>query len=279
MADRYLVEAQRHLEDGEYRSALAALDKILELEAEEDLDIPDIFWIRHAQAALAAGFPQRAIVSASKYLEVVGQEGSEYQTALELLVDAEEEAVRMAQEEVARQAREARARQEAARRAEEARQEEARRAEEARRRAALARQEEARRAEEARQRAALARQEEARRAAESARLRIGQGKKGVVGGILWGSAGGALFYFAEDLADVISEDDPENRDNVVLGAELVAVGLGLLGTVSLVRGISNWGNGAKALREAEERLGQANIDWALSVGGKGEIGLVFAWRY
>ena len=260
LADRYLVEAERQSRDGDHRSALATLDKILELEAEAGLEIPDIFWVRHARVALAAGFPQRAVESASKYLELVGQAGSEYLPALELLVDAEEEVARMAKEEAARQARER----------------------EAERRAEAERRGEARRAEEAIQRAALAREDAARRAVESARERISEGHRGVVVGTLWSSAGGALYYYAEDVTNWWVEDDledPDDRDKHVLYVKAVAGIAGVVGIAKLVSGISNWGKGAKALREAESRLRDASMGTALSIGRNGEIGLVFAWQF
>ena len=293
LADRYSVEAERQSRDGDHRSALATLDKILGLEAEAGLEIPDIFWVRHARVALAAGFPQRAVESAGKYLELVGQAGSEYLPALELLMNAEEEVARMATEEAARQAREQEAerraeaeRREAERRAEAERREAERRAEaerrEAERRAEAERREEARRAEEAIQRAALAREAAARKAVESARERISEGHRGVVVGTLWSSAGGALYYYAEDVTDWWAEEDledPDDRDKHVLYVKAVAGIAGVVGIAKLVSGISNWEKGARALREAESRLGDASMGTALSIGRDGEIGLVFAWQF
>ena len=264
-ADRYLVQAQRQSQSGDYRGALATLDRILRL-GEEGMAIPNRFWVVHAQTALDAEAPERAIESANKYLELVGQAGEDYRAVLEIMADAEEEIARLAREAAARAAADAEARRQAQMRAEEAS-----------RRAARAR-------EEANRRAVQAREDDARRDMARARQTVGRGQRGVVGGILWGSAGGALYYFAEDLADMLAEDvedleDPENRDNVVLGTQVLGGVFGLVGVTSLIRGIGNWGRGAKAFREAEERLGQANMDLGLSVGTRGEIELVLAWRY
>ena len=52
---RHLAAADAHMEEGDATDALAALDRILELQAEHDVEIPDAFWFRHAQAAWAVG--------------------------------------------------------------------------------------------------------------------------------------------------------------------------------------------------------------------------------
>ena len=253
LTDQYLVQADRQRRSGDYRGALATLDRILQL-WEDESAIPERFWIEHARTALDAEVPERAIESANKYLELVGQAGEDYRTALEIIVDAEEEVARLAREAAARAAADARARREAQQRA-----------------------------EEADRRAIRAREDAARRDMALARETIGRGQKGVVGGILWGSAGGALYFFAEDLADALAEDveeleDPENRDNVVLGTRILGGLCGVVGLTSFARGIGNWGRGSRALREAEERIEQMNVDLGLSAGSRG-VELVLAWRF
>ena len=54
------------------------------LQAEHGLDIPEVFWIRRAQASHDAGLHDLAIESIVRYLEITGQGGEHYVTALEL---------------------------------------------------------------------------------------------------------------------------------------------------------------------------------------------------
>ena len=87
---RHLAAADAHMEDGDARAALAALDRILELQAEHDIEIPDDFWFKHAQAAWAVGDAERAETSVTRYLELTLEAGEHYQAALELYNEAEE---------------------------------------------------------------------------------------------------------------------------------------------------------------------------------------------
>ena len=88
LVDRYLFRADRYVQDGDWPGALAALDTALALQAEHDLELPEPFWFRHAEAALGAGTPDVALASAARYLELVGQEGEHYWAAMELLEEA-----------------------------------------------------------------------------------------------------------------------------------------------------------------------------------------------
>ena len=87
--DRYLLQAAAFTRDGEARAALAALARILELQAEHGVEIPEAFWFRHAQAALAAGNAEMAVTSAVRYLELTDRDGEHYIAALEVLNEAE----------------------------------------------------------------------------------------------------------------------------------------------------------------------------------------------
>ena len=89
MADRYLVQAERELDNGEPGAAVVTLDRILTLQAEYDLKIPDAFWFRRAQASYDAGLYSLAIESAIEYLEIAGQNGEHYVAVLELYDAAE----------------------------------------------------------------------------------------------------------------------------------------------------------------------------------------------
>ena len=104
--DRYLVQAERELGSGDPATAVATLDRIMALQAEHGLDIPEVFWIRRAQASYDAGLHDLTIESIVRYLEITGQEGEHYVTALELY-DAAELAKEQAAERAAALAAEA----------------------------------------------------------------------------------------------------------------------------------------------------------------------------
>ena len=88
-ADRHLMQAERQIGDGDYAGALASLDRILALQAEHDLAIPDAFWFKHGQVSQEAGLHAQAVESIIRYLVEVGQGGEHYVAALELLDVAE----------------------------------------------------------------------------------------------------------------------------------------------------------------------------------------------
>ena len=88
-ADRYLVEAERHIGTGDHAAAKAALDRILELQAAHDLALPETFWFKHAQVAHQAGAHAEAVESVTRYLTTAGRDGEHYREALELLDRAE----------------------------------------------------------------------------------------------------------------------------------------------------------------------------------------------
>ena len=99
MADRYLVQAERELVSGDAAAAVETLNRIVTLQAEEALDIPDEVWFRRAQAAHGAGLHDLAVQSAVRYLELTGQDGEHYGDTLTLYDAAElahEEAERLA---------------------------------------------------------------------------------------------------------------------------------------------------------------------------------------
>ena len=90
MADRYLVQAERLMNEKDYKAALEAMEKIVALQKEHDLKLPGEFHFKYAQVALSAGLLEAAIDSVSKYLVVVGRAGKFYREALELLDQAEQ---------------------------------------------------------------------------------------------------------------------------------------------------------------------------------------------
>ena len=89
-ADRFLVRAEREIQEGDYVAAAAVLEQIVELQTEHGLEVPEAFWFKRGQVAQEAGNHERAIESAIRYLEIAGQQGEHYRDALELLDTAEQ---------------------------------------------------------------------------------------------------------------------------------------------------------------------------------------------
>lgn len=98
--DLHEVEAERHIESGDYAAAKAALDRILDLQAAHDVALPEAFWFKYAQVARQAGLYAEAVEAVTRYLTTAGREGAHYRAALELLdraTIAAEAAQRLAQ--------------------------------------------------------------------------------------------------------------------------------------------------------------------------------------
>ncbi len=72
-ADRYLVEAERHIGTGDHAAAKSALDRILALQAAHDLALPEAFWFQYAQVAYQAGRYGAAVEAATRYLTTAGR--------------------------------------------------------------------------------------------------------------------------------------------------------------------------------------------------------------
>ena len=89
-ADRYLLRAQRHIEEQDFAGAKQSLDQILELEAQHGLEIPVEFFFRYAEVVERLGLFDEAIASTTRYLTLAGREGEHYRAALELLDKAEQ---------------------------------------------------------------------------------------------------------------------------------------------------------------------------------------------
>ena len=90
LVDKHLLQVEMMREDNDHKGALEAMDRIVTLQKEHDLTLPEEFPFHYAQTALAAGSLQAAIDSANRYLAVVGREGKYYRQALSLLVKAEQ---------------------------------------------------------------------------------------------------------------------------------------------------------------------------------------------
>ena len=89
LVDKYLLQAQILSEEKNHKDALEAMDRIVALQKEHDLTLPEAFPFHYAQTSLAAGSVQAAIDSANRYLSTAGNQGKSYREALELLQNAE----------------------------------------------------------------------------------------------------------------------------------------------------------------------------------------------
>ena len=90
MADRYLVQAERLMKEKDYAAALEAMNKIIALQKEHGLTLPDEFHFKYAQVAFSAGAIKVAIDSVNRYLAAAGRAGQFYREALDLLDQAEQ---------------------------------------------------------------------------------------------------------------------------------------------------------------------------------------------
>ena len=90
LVDKYLLQARMLNEEKDHKGALEAMDRILALQKEHDLTLPEAFPFQYAQMAFAAGSVQATIDSANRYLTAAGREGKYYREALELLLKAEQ---------------------------------------------------------------------------------------------------------------------------------------------------------------------------------------------
>ena len=89
LVERYLLRAGRLMESKDPKGALEVMSKIVSLQKEHGLRLPDGFHFKHARVALSAGSIGEAIKAANGYLVQVGREGKFYREALELLQEAE----------------------------------------------------------------------------------------------------------------------------------------------------------------------------------------------
>ena len=90
MVDRHLLRSERLMANKDSKGAFDTMNKILALQEEHSLTLPQDFRIKYAQAALSAGQVQEAISAMNRYLLEAGREGEFYTEALELLDDAEQ---------------------------------------------------------------------------------------------------------------------------------------------------------------------------------------------
>ena len=90
-ADRYLMQAEEKIGKQDFAAAKAALDRILDLQEEHGLAIPEAFYFRYAEVSERVGLYQEAVESVTRYLTMAGRDGEHYKDALELLNAVEAE--------------------------------------------------------------------------------------------------------------------------------------------------------------------------------------------
>ncbi|MXY99213.1 hypothetical protein F4Y93_00690 [Candidatus Poribacteria bacterium] len=89
MVDKYLIEAEQLHAVKDQVGAFNAMEKILALQKEHNLTLPDGFHFKYARVALSADSLKIALESVNKYLSTTGKEGEFYKEALALLFEVE----------------------------------------------------------------------------------------------------------------------------------------------------------------------------------------------
>ena len=90
LVDQYLLRADRLMEAKDAKGALEMMGKIVALQQEHGLTLPNEFYFKRAKVAFAAGSIQAAQESVNKYLTVAGRQGEFYGEALELSLEIAE---------------------------------------------------------------------------------------------------------------------------------------------------------------------------------------------
>ena len=90
-AVRYLVRAERKIEEQDFTGANESLDRVLESHEQDDIEVSSEFSVIYARVSLGLGLHAEAIKAATRYLTLEGREGEHFRTALELLDRPEKE--------------------------------------------------------------------------------------------------------------------------------------------------------------------------------------------
>ncbi len=84
LADSYLLEVEQAFRDGDHNRARAKIREILDLQAEHELNLPELeFW--KAKAADSMDSPEQALEFVLRYLTMEGRKGRHYLEALMLM--------------------------------------------------------------------------------------------------------------------------------------------------------------------------------------------------
>ena len=89
-ADRYLVRAQRQIEEQDFAGAKQSMEQSLELQSQHGLEIPEEFFYRYAEVLGRLELHDEAVEAATKYLTLAGRDGEHYREALEMLDEIEQ---------------------------------------------------------------------------------------------------------------------------------------------------------------------------------------------
>ena len=89
-ADLYREQVKTRLADGDYAGAKQLLDRILGLQREHGLELPDSFHFEYGDVAQRAGLHEEAAEALTRYLTLAGREGEHYRAAVGMLVKARE---------------------------------------------------------------------------------------------------------------------------------------------------------------------------------------------
>ena len=90
MVDKHLIAAEQLIGAEDYVNAFNVMKKIIALQKEHDLTLPDEFLFKYAQVALKAGEPGATLDAVSQYLATAGKKGQFYKKALALLNETEQ---------------------------------------------------------------------------------------------------------------------------------------------------------------------------------------------
>ena len=88
-ADRYLLQVERAIREQNFQGAKTAMDAILELQEQHDLELPEEFSFKYADVLERLEIYGEAINFVTEYLTLTGRNGEFYLEALELLNAAE----------------------------------------------------------------------------------------------------------------------------------------------------------------------------------------------
>ena len=88
-ADRFLLQVETAIQEQDFQGAKTTIDRILELQAEHNLELPEQFSFQYAQVLERLGLYDEAMETVTRYLTRVGRAGEFYREALALLNDAE----------------------------------------------------------------------------------------------------------------------------------------------------------------------------------------------
>ncbi len=88
--DRYLVQAEKALKDEDYDKAVKAMDKIMALKEQHNLELPIEFYFKYAKVLLkSATKVDEAFAAIEHYLTTTGKNSANYFEALNLYTQTE----------------------------------------------------------------------------------------------------------------------------------------------------------------------------------------------